>query len=486
MDKKITQFDVYEIMLISNVDTIDFISPSGKKYKVNTFLKADKKLYARCYIDEKGIWKYSENNKNYEFVCEGNSDNLHGKITTCGINNRKFCYQDKSPYYMLGFECDWLFHIDDKCKDISKTSVLLRDVAENNFNMIICNLWANDVKFKGAQGRGTCYDFSNPLETPFSRNADSTLNYNELNYEYFDRIDKIFDLAKDLNVVIHLMIYVWNKRVEWAKLFSEQDNAMFKYVIDRYSAYPNLIWDISKEALNKATNEEIDKKCSLAKELDPFGTMLTVHDDTFCRNNPKSVGIHSIQNWDYDVFNVMLEINENALPNPILNIEHGGYERGIYDVFMGSYDDPHICIERNYIIAFAGAYTSYYWQNASWNIVIWDYKSLLPANQPKYSYYKNLHKYLKYMNYEKAYPVDSQCPCKMCMDDGEYYYYLKLKGTRCVTINRKQEVIDAQTLEWYNPITDEFAHTETDSFRGCHALVCPFDQDFSILRVKHQ
>lgn len=485
METQIFLYSVYEVELDLELDNIVFTSPGGKQYIVNTFMKSNGKLSARCYIDEVGTWSYTLGETVINIFCTRPSLKLHGKIKACGKNNRKLMYEDSTPYYMIGFECDWLFHIDDKDEQIPKATVLLNDIAQNKFNMVICNLWANDVKWKETGGRGTCYDFSNPFETPYQRNLDGTMNYDELNLKFFDRVDKIFNLANELNIVIHLMIYVWNKLVPWPKLFSEQDNAMFKHVIDRYAAYPNLIWDISKEALNSASVEQIKKKCNIARELDPFGTMLTVHDDMFCKQNPYVINMHSIQCWDYGIHEIMLEIYNNAKPNPLLNIEHGGYERGVYDVFMGSYDDPYICLERNYIIAFAGAYTSYYWQNAAWSIVIWNYQELLPSVRPNYHYYRNLYNYMEYMNYENAYPAPAHSPCQMCMDDGNYYYYLKLRGTRCVTLNNKNEHIDAQTLEWYNPLTNEFAHTYTEEFKGYHAMPCPFNQEFSILRIKH-
>lgn len=478
-------YDILEIDLEPAITSVTFTSPSYQTYTVGTFAKADGKIYARCYIDELGEWRYQTDSEEVLIRCVTASPKLHGKIQTGGKNNRKLIYQDGTPYYMLGYECDWLFHIDDKTKTIPKTSILLNDIAQNKFNMIICNLWVNDTKWKYSGGRHTSYDCSNPIETPFKRNNDGTLNYDELNLEFFDKIDMIFDIAKDLEITIHLMLYVWNKLVAWPKLFSDQDNAMFKHVISRYAAYPNLIWDISKEALNAATEESIMAKCATVRALDPFKTLLTVHDDTFCRNNPETINLHSIQCWDYGIHDIMLNIYYTAAANPILNVEHGGYERGIYDVFMGSYDDPYICLERNYIIAFAGAYTTYYWENTAWNIVIWNRNDLLPAVQPKYHYYKNFYNYLRYMNYEKAYPVKAYSPCQMCMDDGKYYYYLKLRGTRCVTMNNKNLYIEEQVLEWYNPLTDEFMHTDTEGFRGYHPMQCPFGQEFSILRIKH-
>ena len=56
----------------------------------------------------------------------------------------------------------------------------------------------------------------------------------------------------------------------------------------------------------------------------------------------------------------------NAIPGkPILNIEHGGYERGPYVVFTGNYVSPEVCLERAYQCVFAGTYPTHYWQGAA-------------------------------------------------------------------------------------------------------------------------
>lgn len=470
-----------------------FTSPSGKEYLQGCFLKNDGVYASRVYADEEGTWDYKLlddsmqfTDSHGEFICERTSNDLHGKVRLCGERNKKFRYEDGTPYNMLGFECDWLFHIDDGAKDIVKADTLMKDIADNRFNMIIVNLWANHHDWNYAGGKGSTYDFSDPVQIPFMRNKDASIDYEHLDLEYFDRVDKIFDRAKELGLVIHLMVYVWNKNVPWPQLLSEEDNRFFTYVVSRYAAYPNLIWDVSKEALNHATVEQIASKCETIRREDPFNTLLTVHDGGFCTKRPDLVDINTLQCWDYGIYQITKKRFENDDTHALLNIEHGGYERGVYDVFYGSYDEPVKCIERNYEILFAGSYTNYYWQDTSWNIVIWDKNDLAPWVRPKYEYYKYLAGYMEHMNYQNAYPSEPGSPCSMCMDDGKYYYYLKLSGTKCVRVMKKKKTLpECVEAEWFNPLTNEYRtemSTCPDSYKF---FISPFGDDLAVLRLKY-
>ena len=57
---------------------------------------------------------------------------------------------------------------------------------------------------------------------------------------------------------------------------------------------------------------------------------------------------------------------------PILNIEHGGYQRGPYHVFTGNYKSQEVCLERAWQCVFAGTYHTQYWQGAAWNVIVPD------------------------------------------------------------------------------------------------------------------
>ena len=52
-------------------------------------------------------------------------------------------------------------------------------------------------------------------------------------------------------MIAHMLIKVYNKMVNWPARGSAEDDQFFRWLIARYAAYPNLVWDFSKEAHNE-------------------------------------------------------------------------------------------------------------------------------------------------------------------------------------------------------------------------------------------
>ena len=53
----------------------------------------------------------------------------------------------------------------------------------------------------------------------------------------------------------------------------------FKWIVARYVAFPNIVWDFSKEAFyEKDLDYKIDR-VKLIRANDPYGHMITIHDD---------------------------------------------------------------------------------------------------------------------------------------------------------------------------------------------------------------
>ena len=102
-----------------------------------------------------------------------------------------------------------------------------------------------------------------------------TPDYSSLNIDFFKHLDKVIAEMHNNEIVSHLMIYVWNKRVAWPKAGSEADNMYYKHVIKRYQAFPNVIWDVSKDRITsynvcytKLLRGKVDLPVFLQQKLD--------------------------------------------------------------------------------------------------------------------------------------------------------------------------------------------------------------------------
>ena len=208
-------------------------------------------------------------------------------------NPQHFAYADGTPYFLLAFECDWLFALDD-----DQAQTLLDQVAAHGFNHVVMNVFAYDVVWPKDATVKPEHNFSKPDVYPFGGSNDDP-DFSTLNVAYFQHLDRVIGWLEARGIVAHLMIYVWNKRVNWPKMYSEADNRYFDYVIARYQAFSDLVWDISKEALTygRCDMEYVHERIRRTRRLDAYKRLLTVHDYAYCAQHPHNVDFISIQTW---------------------------------------------------------------------------------------------------------------------------------------------------------------------------------------------
>ena len=142
------------------------------------------------------------------------------------------------------------------------------------------------------------FEYGSPRVFPFG--GDNTKpDHATLNVEYFQRLDRVIDYLDEKGIAAHLMIYVWNKLVNWPEANSPEDNRYFDYVVKRYQAFPNMVWDISKEALGYGRDDVhyITDRIDRLRQLDAHKRLVTVHDYGYNRRFPKKVDFISVQLW---------------------------------------------------------------------------------------------------------------------------------------------------------------------------------------------
>ncbi|CAN5555961.1 hypothetical protein BH23BAC1_BH23BAC1_46300 [soil metagenome] len=220
--------------------------------------------------------------------------------------------------------------------------------------------------------------------------------------DFFQHFDRVIQHLDQQEIIAHIMIYVWNKNVNWPEMNSRKDNMYYDYIIARYQAFPNIIWDVSKEALDygRADIPYITERVQRIREQDAYQRLVSVHDYEYCSREPDELDFISIQSWRTHLYSLMMEARNIHKDKPVLNMEHGGYEEGPYISFQGNFISPEVCLIRNYECVFAGVYSSYYWQNTSWNIVIYDpFKEGHDFKPPRFDYYKHLNSLFTQYNY---------------------------------------------------------------------------------------
>jgi len=265
----------------------------------------------------------------------------------------------------------------------------------------------------------------------------------------------------ELDITAHIMIYVWNKEVNWPPADSVEDDRYFDYVVARYQAYPDVLWDISKEATGYGHNgmNYIVRRTERLRKLDGHDRLVTVHSFSYCSKSLETVDFISYQNWASNLFNQMLETHRRFPNKPIFNIEHGGYEISPYHVFDGDYDDPVACLDRNYQYLFEGVYSTHYWQNTSWDVVIWDRSDLPEEQQPRYELYQHMTKLFNEVNFADFKPIAGRVSSSgyaLESEDNRYLIYLPSGNSR-VNTRISEYYGKPMRARWFNTVTGEYS-----------------------------
>ncbi len=443
-----------------------FTHEKGTSLRIPGFYNGDKEWVLRFCPPEEGVWEYLVFSSLSELAGKKGQVRVKpntrvwqkGPIRISEDNPQQFTYADGSPYFLLAFELDWLFALDaENPEDIPLTRNLVRDVANHGFNQIVMNVFAYDAGWGQRDKARPEHLFAKPRVFPF---GGDNLNpdFSTLDVEFFKRLDRVIAHLDQQQIVAHLMIYVWNKKVSWPEPESIADNRYFDYVVKRYQAYPNLIWDISKEALAYGRDDMgyISRRIERLRRLDGHGRLLSVHDYNYCDAYPDKVDFISIQEWEPYLYYRMRQVREKHVNKPIFNIEHGGYEKTTYSIFDGAYTDPVTCLDRNYQCVFAGVYSTYYWQNTSWYNVITEPFSLLENEQPHFQYYRNLMKLFEEFNYNELYPLQPAFSAP-CLTNGTdtYLYYLP-DYRRGIFGTMPEFKAKRASIRFFDPLTGEF------------------------------
>jgi hypothetical protein len=451
----------------------EFVNGEGEKMMVPGFYNGDNEWIIRFSASIPGIWTYATNSqikkldgKNGQLTVVSSSKlERHGGIIASLDKRKKFFYEDGTPYMLQAFECDWLFALDYHNADaIPKSTHLMNLLAENGINQVVTTVYSYDVNWKKDElllkypeheygGDDTIYPFLGSNTEP---------DFSALNITFFKRFDRMLSLMDEHNIVAHLMIYVWNKGVNWPEANSVADNMYFDYIIKRYQAFSNVIWDVSKEALNNARCTEAygRERIMRINRLDAYDRLITVHDYGFCDRNTDVVDFISVQNWTSTLYSEMLDFY-NKFDKPVFNIEHGGYEMSPYTVFPGAYDNPEYCLRRNYMCYFAGVYGTYYWQGAAWNAIIHNpFEQQDEFVKPKFEYYKHLEAFFTQISYERfqPYPEDNKSGYCLKSDDGlTYLYFVPKENYQLSFYNQKGAGVKSGTYQWFNVYTGEYS-----------------------------
>ena len=178
------------------------------------------------------------------------------------------------------------------------------------------------------------------------------------------------------------MIQVQNKEVNWPVRGSPADDRFWSYVVARYQAFGNVIWDVGKEGKNlleeTGSHDYTHERMGLIRGGDAYGHLVTVHDVA-----EGSAGLNASPDEAADFVSDQVHLltpdrlNREALrrlrqaDKPYENVEYG-YElaREQLKTYTGvSTANWQTVLRRTWALYAAGAYANYYYNNTSWDLI---------------------------------------------------------------------------------------------------------------------
>jgi hypothetical protein len=354
---------------------------------------------------------------------------VHGRLGIAPADPRRFAFDDGVPFVPLGFECDWLFALHQADPQAFRDGVDL--IAERGFNYVVTNIYAHT----GFSEPGHEWVFGPPSEYVFGGTNESP-DHSRLNPEFFRDFDRMLDYLHAEGIIAHLMIQVQNKQVRWPQRRSVEDDLYWRYVVARYQAYSNVVWDVGKECYNLlnelGSHEYTIDRIGLVRRTDAYRHLVTAHDtaaDSAGQDSPADQACDFV--CDQVHLHDVAKYNREAAGRfqkgvkPYMNIEYG-YEEGVEPLptfHSGGTRPWQDILLWTWAIYLGGGYACYYYSNTAWDLI------KLQPEPPGWQRYRYLADFLALLNVNAMEPCNDLVERGFCLaEPGRQYLVFLSEG----------------------------------------------------------
>lgn len=417
-----------------------FKGPTGQTLKLPGFYDGAAGWKVRFSPIAIGTWTYTTassiaalNAKTGSITCVANKNPLvHGRMMVDAAHPHYFKYEDGTPYVLMAFEADWLGLLDFGNAAIPKAKALVDMYVGRGFNHVLLNVYAYDTTWRA--GKSSPDDFGPPTDYPW-KGSNSAPDQSQINPSFFANYDRVMQYLFDRGVGAHVMIKVYNKGVNWPAKGSKADDLFFTHVLARYQAYPNLMWDFSKESNNETDIAYKSGRIQLMRDQDAYHHPVSTHTDLGYYSNAASNGLLDFRtDQNQAAYYSTIISHRNADPWPVMNSEYD-YEIGNDGGKTYSHANDKLTVLKNACeVTMAGGHIAYYYTYHAWDVVR---VAEVPGGL---GYYKNLYSMLSSTKWSELAPADTlisgaavgrHCLAK---EGAEYLVYLVGTGSTSLAV----------------------------------------------------
>ncbi len=432
--------------------------PGGKSFTLPGFFDGDGTWKIRFSPTAEGDWTLTTKSdvpaldaQTASFTCV--KSDAPGVLRVDKDHPHHFVFDDGTRFFLQAYEYDWLWALDMGDPDVPTVKKTLDLIGAHGFNYVLLNAYAHDTKWR--MGKTDPDDYGPPDMYPFAGTNDEP-DHSRLNVAFWQHYDRVMDAMLDRGIQAHIFIKVYNKDVNWPEKGSPEEKGFFRWLIARYAAYPNVIWDFAKEAHK---DKDLAYKQGLLKYIratDPYGRLLTVHDDDIVNDKGaydeltdfRTDQHHEKQGGPTNREIILAQRERRAWPVANFESDYECGPEGLKDKTYNKAMTPEATAKTLWDIAMAGAYIGYYYTYTAWDVI-------RPLDEPKgYTYMKHFGEFWRSTEYWKLEPSDNLAEDALCIAQPgkEYIVFQKEAQPFTVEITGTPSPLKG---EWFNPFTGE-------------------------------
>ncbi len=446
-----------------------FTGPDGRKMVVTGFYDGGGVWKIRFSPTMKGEWSLTTSSDDAKLsgkavagiqcVAQPNAE-VHGILKVDPEHRQHFVFEDGSRFFLMGYECDWLWALDE-----NDLNPFLDKLAEHGFNYIILNVYAHDTSWR--TGKSEKNDYGPPPTYPWLGTNDQP-DHERLNPDFWRHYDRVIEAMHKRGIIAHIMTKVYNKSVNWPAKRSPAEELYYRTLVARYSAYPNVVWDFSKEAHYETDFDYKADKLRFIRASDAYKHPITVHHDEEAYDRGAYSGLLDYRSdQHHGDWHATILRQRGMREWPVVNVEFG-YERGPKGEGDHTYphsQSPEEVVRRAWEIYMAGGYGAYYYTYTAWDVIHPEH------NPPGYAHFHNLRRFFEGTQYWRLQPNDGLVSRGYCLANPgrEYVVYQQDPGHFTVEVSGAESSLAS---EWFHPLTGKRVPAGTFG-NGKHEITTP-------------
>ncbi len=428
--------------------------PGGAVLNVPGFFDGNNTWKVRVSPTVEGTWSLvtTSNVKQLDgqtvaFTCIKNSNRkVHGRLRVDKAYPHHFAFEDGTRFFMQGYEYDWLWALDLDKPGVPTVEKSLDLIAGSGFNYVILNSYAHDTNWR--KGKTADDDYGPSSLYPWEGSNEKP-DHSRMNLAYWQHYDRLMAALHDRGIQAHMLMKVYNKSVNWPKRNSDEEKLFFTWLIARYAAYPNVIWDFAKEAHNEKDLAYKQGWLKFIRDNDSYRHLSTVHDDDKANDSGAYDELTDFRaDQQHGKWHEVILQQRARRAWPVANVE-SDYEHGpggLEDKTYKGAHSPEDTLRTAWEIQMAGGYMAYYYTYTAWDVV-------RPLDVPPgYAYFKHFGDFWRGTAFWLLEPSDKLVNSGWCLANPgrEYIVFQNEAGAFTLEIAKAASKLRA---EWFNPQT---------------------------------